>query len=206
MKDSYADLADAEFEKRNYKKAASLYGKAIDASPTASLYFNRGVSYYNAGKYYEAIADFKKTLDCNPSDRLRDRSLDLIGKSEHYQEQKEYNRMQLASAIFGLAMTGVNYAIQSNLKKKAASSYGSTSRGSNSSSSYSSSSYEGSDDTKSKIRQKQKCGVCGSKGSTIEYTANYGIDNNPWCDECGKNVASGHYHRTCSNCSGTGER
>lgn len=208
QKEEYTDLADAEFEKGNYKKAAELYGKAISVSPTASLYFNRGVSYYNASKYYEAIADFNKTLNSNPSERLRDRSLDLIGKAEHYQEQKEYNQMQLASAIFGLAMTGVNYALQSKSKRSSNSSYSSPVRSSASSSSSSApSNYNNrGEDTSSISKQKQKCGFCGGKGSTVEYVANYGIDTEPWCDECGKKVVSGHYHKTCTHCHGTGER
>lgn len=204
QKEEYIDLADIEFDKRNYKKAAELYGKAIAVSPSASLYFNRGVSYYNASKYYEAIADFNKTLDSNPSDRLRDRSLDLIGKAEYYQEQKEYRQMQLASAIFGLAMTGINYAIQSSSKESSNSSFQSTSNSYSSSST--SSSNNRSEDVSSKPRQKQKCGFCGGKGSTIEYVANYGINTESWCDECGKKVASGHYHKTCTHCNGTGER
>lgn len=206
QKEEYTDLADAAFEKGNYKKAAELYGKAISVSPSASLYFNRGVSYYNANKYYEAIADFNKTLNCNPSDRLRNRSLDLIGKAEHYQKQKEYNQMQLASAIFGLAMTGVNYALQSKSRKSSGASAGSRSRSSSSSSSSSSYSNNQSYDTPSKTKQKQKCGFCAGKGSTIEHVANYGIDKEPWCDECGKKVVSGHYHKTCTHCHGTGER
>lgn len=204
QQEEYTDMADNEFEKGNYKKAAELYGKAINLNPTASLYFNRGVSYYNANKYNEAIADFNRTLNAKPSDRLRDRSLDLIGKAEHYQQQKEYNQMQLASAIFGLAMTGVNYALQSKSNKTSGTSYTQSSR-----SSYSSSSSRQSEsdvNPSSKPKQKQKCGFCGGKGSVVKYVANYGIDNEPWCDECGKKVVSGHYHQTCTQCKGTGER
>lgn len=51
---------------------------------------------------------------------------------------------------------------------------------------------------------KKKCGLCGGTGSTIEYTANFGIDKRPWCDKCGKYVTSGHYHKTCTLCKGTG--
>lgn len=201
----YADLADVEFKKGNYKKAAEWYGKAINVTPTASLYFNRGVSYYNANKYYEAIADFKKTLDSRPSDRLRDRAIDLIGKAEHYQEQKEYRQTQLVSAIFGLAMTGINYALQSKSKsRKSTSSSFRTSGGSSYSSSSSSSS--GNDNGGTSTKQKQKCGFCGGKGSIVKYQSNFGIDNEPWCDECEKKVVSGHYHQTCTHCNGTGER
>lgn len=201
----YADLADAEFKKGNYKKAAEWYGKAIAVAPMASFYFNRGVSYYNANKYYEAIADFKKTLDSRPSDRLRDRAIDLIGKAEHYQEQKEYRQMQLASAIFGLAMTGINYAVQSKSKsRKSTSSSYRTSGGSSYSSSSSSS--RGDDNGGTTTKQKQKCGFCGGKGSIVKYQSNFGIDNEPWCDECEKKVVSGHYHQTCTHCNGTGER
>lgn len=202
QKEEYIDLADAAFEKEKYKKAAEFYGKAIAILPSASLYFNRGVSYYNPGKYIEAINDFYQTLNSNPSERLRDRSLDLIGKAEHYQEQKEYNQAQLASAIFGLAMTGVNYAIQSKSKP-------SYQRSNNTSSGYSSSSTSSNRSNNSQsgsvAKPKQKCGICGGKGSIVEYAPNYGIAEEKWCDECGKKVAAGHYHKTCTYCHGTGE-
>lgn len=200
--EEFTDLADTAFEKKNFKKAAELYGEAIALSPCASLYFNRGVSYYNAYKYIEAINDFYQTLNSNPSDRLRKRSLDLIAKAEHYQEQKEYNQGQLASAIFGLAMTGVNYAVQSKPKGKYSRINNTSTRIS------SSSSYHNSEDIQnsSVTKQKHKCGICGGKGSTVEYAPTYGIADEKWCDDCAKKVVNGHYHKTCTYCHGTGER
>jgi tetratricopeptide (TPR) repeat protein len=52
---------------------------------------------------------------------------------------------------------------------------------------------------------KKTCGRCGGKGTIIEYAANLGINTNPWCEKCGKNVTSGHYHQTCPQCKGNGK-
>lgn len=202
QKEEYLSNADNAFSKGKYKQAAEFYGRALALAPDASLYFNRGVSYYNMNKYYEAISDFKNALDSRPSDRIKDRALDLIEKAEYYQEQKEIRQMQLGQAIFGLAMTGISYALQPKKKSTNNSSYYSAS----SSSSSSGSSSSETDAPSTSKKGKQKCGFCGGKGSTIEYVANYGIDNQPWCDECGKKVTSGHYHKKCSHCNGTGER
>ena len=75
--DEYTNQADEFFKSKNYKKAAEFYGKALEISPTASLYFNRGVSFYNNNKYPDAISDFNRTLSSKPSERLRVRSIEL---------------------------------------------------------------------------------------------------------------------------------
>lgn len=202
--DEFTNQADEFFEAKNYKKAAEFYGKAIDISPSASLYFNRGVSYYNNNKYNDAIADFNQTLRLKPSERLRVRSIELIERAEHYQQEKEYRQQQLASAIFGLALTGVNMALQSS-STKSKTNYNQQSTYSNSSGKSDSQSSQNSySNYTSDSKKKQKCGFCGGKGSIIDYTASF---DNPdkWCDECGKTVVAGHYHKTCSKCHGAGE-
>ncbi len=116
-RDEFIRQADAAFERRDYKSSASLYGKAIDIKPSASLYFNRGVSLYNRDNYIEAIADFERCLNNNPSFNLRERSLDLIGKAKVYQAEKEYKREQMAGAIFGLVFSAANIYMQSQMPK-----------------------------------------------------------------------------------------
>lgn len=204
--DEYTNQADAYFAEKNYKKAAEFYGLALQIIPSASLYFNRGVSYYNNNKFDDAIADFTRTLNSKPSERLRVRSIELIEKAEHYKLEKELRQQQLASAIFGIALTGINYALQSKQNKSYKMSNNSVPY-SNSTAHSSTSSYsrEHDVDNNSSSRKKQKCGFCGGKGSIIKYVANYGIDNEPWCDECSKKVVSGHYHQTCTKCHGAGE-
>ena len=204
-RDEYINQADLAFEQEKYQEAAKLYGKAIDISPSSVIYFNRALSYYNIDQYNKAISDFKMALNHNPSDRVRDRAIDLIGKAEYYQEQKEIRRLQIVQAIFGVALTGINYAIQSQAGYTSTPTYNSNySTQSSNSSSYDS--YSNSSSNSSTSQQKQKCGFCGGKGSTIDYVANFGINEEPWCDECGKRVTSGHYHKKCTHCNGTGER
>lgn len=202
--DNFVNQADLAFENQQYKKAAKLYGKAITISPSAVLYFNRALSYYNVDNYNKAISDFRRALNLNPSDRVRTRAIDLIGKAEYYQEQKEIRRSQIAQAILGVALTSINYAIQSQAG------YTSTPANNSSYSTHSnSSSYDSdynNDSSSPTTQKKQKCGYCGGKGSTIEYVANFGINEEPWCEECGKRVTSGHYHKKCTYCNGTGER
>lgn len=203
--DEYTNQADEFFKSKNYKKAAEFYGKALEISPTASLYFNRGVSFYNNNKYPDAISDFNRTLSSKPSERLRVRSIELIEKAEHYQQEKEFRQQQLASAIFGLALTGINIALQvsSNKSRPVYNLQTSTHNSAVSQTDNQSDTNNISNSTNSTT--KQKCGFCAGKGSIVKYTANYGIDNEPWCDECGKKVASGHYHQTCTKCHGSGE-
>ena len=117
-RDKYIDLADAYFEKKKYKSAAKHYGLAIDIEPSASLYFNRGVSYYNTSNYYDAIADFRRCLDNNPSKSLMARALELMDNAEEYQLQKEQRNEQIGQAIFGLVLTGANMYFQAQAKKQ----------------------------------------------------------------------------------------
>lgn len=204
-RDEFIDLADAAFETGKYKDAAKFYSSALNLSPSPSLYFNRGVSYYNDSKYSDAIADFNMALDNNPSERVRDRAIDLIEKAEYYQGLKEERNAQIGMAIFGLAMTGLQIAVNNKVVKSSrnATPSGYSSSGTNVSENYSESFEEGGKETQNNT--KKKCGFCGGRGSTVEYTANYGIDNQPWCEECGKHVVSGHYHKKCTHCNGTGE-
>lgn len=116
--DKFISIADDYFEREKYKLAAKNYGYAIDIKPTASLYFNRGVSYYNMSKYNDAISDFKLCLNNNPSKRLKIRSLELIDKSEKFQIQKDSRRSQIVSAIFGLALTGANTYFEVQAQKQ----------------------------------------------------------------------------------------
>ena len=177
--DKYISLADDYFERGKYKSAAKNYGLAINIRPTASLYFNRAVSYYNMNKYYDAISDFKSCLNNNPSKHLTTRSLELIDKAEEYQIQKEERQNQVVSAIFGLVLTGANayYQIQAQKQRTKYTSQGlHTSSDYNysieSSDSYSSTSSTHTQDCPSlKVSRGRwycantgRCGMCGGDG------------------------------------------
>lgn len=122
-RDEFITQADAAFEKGNYKSAATYYGKAIAIKPSATLYFNRGVSNYNRDNYIEAIEDFERCLNNDPSFDLVEKSIDLIGKSKTYQMAKDERRQQMAGAIFGLVLSTANLYFQSKQQTNRGSGY-----------------------------------------------------------------------------------
>lgn len=200
--DKYISLADDYFEKGKYKSAAKNYGLAINLKPTASLYFNRGVSYYNMNKYNNAISDFKSCLDNNPSQHLITRSLELIDKAEEYQFQKEQNRAQIANAIFGIALTGANMYFQAQAQKQRTK-Y--TSQGTTSSpKAYSSSEDDEDSSTPTGSSSKQCPSLKVNRGKW--YCANTGV-----CAMCGgdglmdSEFGEGANTLKCTLCGGSGK-
>jgi tetratricopeptide (TPR) repeat protein len=125
-RDNFIKEADIEFEKKNYKKAASLYKNAIKLRPSSSLYFNVAVSYYNNSKYNDAIDYFKLCLSNNPSQNLIDRSKNLIIKARQLQAEKITRREQTAANIFGLVL-GVAAAYTQSKLSSSSNSYNKTS-------------------------------------------------------------------------------
>lgn len=141
-RDNYISLADSVFENGNYSKAIQYYGDAIKLRPSAALYFNRGVSYYNKDSYVNAIADFKRCLSSDPSQNLIDRSRELIKKSEMYQQEKKEKRQEIARNIIGLIFSTANAIIQYSIDYHNGTSYDNLSSNYSSSDfSYSTSSY-----------------------------------------------------------------
>lgn len=201
--DKYISIADSYFEEGKYKQAAKNYGLALNIIPTASLYFNRGVSYYNMDKYNDAISDFKRCLDSNPSKNLRARSLELIDKSEEYIFQRNQRRANVASAIFGLVLTGANMYFETQLQKqhnKYKTSY--TANNNHTSSSHSNRTYneEQDDDMQSSNTGNSSCaslkvnrgkwycantGECGMCNGTGLVSDGFGLSTKHDCTLCG---------------------
>lgn len=76
---TYNALGASYAQLRNWSTAASLYAKAIQLNPAyAAAYFNRGVAYYNAGRYDLAVQDFSWAVDQERDDPL---ALALRGKA-----------------------------------------------------------------------------------------------------------------------------
>lgn len=192
----------------DYKKAVKEYDKMIKRNPSIDAYYERALAQYKRGKLKQAISDLQVVQGYDNYDAKYPDTDELLAGINEEWSAKKARRAELWGAIVGAVLvTGLevgNAVIQSN--KTSASSKSSYQSSSRSSTSRSSSSSFSDDDNTSRSKKKQKCGFCGGKGSIIEYTANYGIDERPWCDECGKKVTSGHYHRTCTHCNGTGER
>lgn len=111
--DNYLNLADQEFEKEHYKKAADYYKKAIEISPSATFYFNVGVSYYNNKNYNLSVDYFMRCLNNSPSQNLIDRSKSLIASARQLQSEKEERRGQIVAGIFGLVLGATSVYIQS---------------------------------------------------------------------------------------------
>ena len=103
-RDKYVSLADNEFNKSNWAKAADYYDKAIKIIPSAPLYYNRGVSHYNNKKYKRAIEDFALCLSSDPSQKLIDKSKALIAKSRQLQAEKIERRQAIIGNIFGMVL------------------------------------------------------------------------------------------------------
>ena len=212
-RDEYISQADAEFEKGNYKSSASLYGKAIAIKPSASLYFNRGVSNYNRDKYIEAIEDFERCLKSNPTFYLAERSLDLIDKAKAYQAARDERRQQMAGAIFGLVLSTANLYFQSKMQQQ-------TNRGSgykgyqydDESYDYDISSESGYSSSTSSSSQKKssgavcrichgdgKCLSCHGDGIRTDNQFGTGQDPTKKCGVCGGTGI-------CNICHGTGRK
>lgn len=134
-RDNYIKMADEEFNKDNWSKAANYYGKAIERSASATLYYNRAVSYYNNKKYNKAIDDFNKCLSLEPSQNLIDKSKSLIAKARQLQAEKIERRNARISNIFGLvvgvAAVAANAYVQSQNSSQQRKSYTSTTTQSN---------------------------------------------------------------------------
>ncbi len=212
-RDELISQADAAFEKGNYKSSASLYGKAIAIKPSASLYFNRGVSNYNRDKYIEAIEDFERCLKSNPTFNLAERSLDLIDKAKAYQAAKDERRQQMAGAIFGLVLSTANLYYQSKMQQQ-------TNRGSgykgyqydDESYDYDSSSESGYSSSTSSSSQKKssgavcrichgdgKCLSCHGDGIRTDNMFGTGQDPTKKCGVCGGTGI-------CNICHGSGRK
>lgn len=209
----YVDKAGEAFSAKRWSDAQKLYKKAHDISADYSSAFNVGASYYNSGDYGKALKWFRKSLEFAHSDESHHTLCGLIDECESIQAQR---REQRANLIAGIFMTAVNTGLsiyQMNQQQKArrnsmkSGNWNNAPAGGYSAGGGGSYDDDGGSESSaaSPSRPKSKCGACGGKGSTIEYTANYGIDKQPYCDECGKNVTSGHYHRTCTRCGGSGQ-
>ena len=114
-------------------------------------------------------------------------------------------------AMLGLAAAAATATAVAAHEAQKSSLSGTTSYSASGSSSYSSSSSDDDRSTSSapsasSSSSGQKCGVCGGKGYTIEYASTFGLNDEKYCSECGKNVPAGHYHQTCTYCGGDGVR
>lgn len=205
--DKKEDLASQEFSNKNYSKAIEYYTDVLNVKKTSPyVYFNRGAAYYNLGKYQNAIKDFELCLANHPSKSLLYKSLDLIDQSKYYQIEKEKRNTRIVQAIVGLTIGTIAGCFMAHEKNSAKTPLHKANANNDAEEFGNLSEDHESDSEVKTMRKESVCGFCGGKGNTVEYTPNFGIDKEPYCDECGKNVVSGHYHKTCIHCNGTGKR
>lgn len=99
-----ADEASNYIKRGKYKKAGDIYTKAINKNPLATLYFGRGISYYNREKYKSAIDDFKKArLRPECTDEMKEKCEELISSAERLRAEQRARRGEAwgtAAAIF----------------------------------------------------------------------------------------------------------
>ncbi|MDE6022726.1 MAG: LysM peptidoglycan-binding domain-containing protein [Muribaculaceae bacterium] len=203
-----ADDAKRHFENKEWGKAVKTYSKLIKSYPKSLYYYNRGLSHFNNNKNRQAANDFKKALsmeDCTPN-MLKNGPALLAEAQKRHKEWKDRQLNMIGSAILSVAAVGLSTwaAVESTKAESSNKQYQNTESSSSSYESNTSSANDKSENITPNSKKKQKCGFCGGKGTIIDYTASF---DNPdkWCDECGKKVVSGHYHRTCTHCHGTGE-
>jgi len=205
----YLEQAGAAFDKKSWGKAAELYEKADKIFSSFATTYNMGLCRYNDGDYSKALKHFKAAMGKEHSSEQHSTLCDLLIDTEQRIAERNEHRAQLVAGIFSLVVsTGIDIYTMNQAQKQRRQAIAS---GNYSAVEHSSSGYDYDDDSdnigpSTTPKQAGKCGFCGGKGSTIEYTANYGIKKDFYCDECKKTVTNGHYHRKCTHCNGTGVR
>lgn len=213
MQNSLYAEAEQLMQNGKYKDAVKRYDLiSVDGETPINVHYNRGLAQWKRGKYDDSIRDLSYVVKNDTDDSFPDAER-ILDKVQNEKRIKDEERRQMWAGIGqALAQTAVvasqvysmheaNKAQRKAAKASAASGSGIGFGGDNSDGEASEP-----DEPGEKSKKKGKCSYCGGRGSFVEYTANYGIDTKPWCDECGKTVVSGHYHKKCSFCDGTGMR
>lgn len=194
--------ANKLYDDDKFKKASKEYSKAIEMKAEDYTLFKRGLCYYHMGKFKKAQEDFQSCYNITKSSEYKSKAknnFEVAGKKR--EEARQQNGLIALGLLGAAAMT---YSAISAPKNSNNSSSSVPSGGSYSSSSSSSSGYSSTSSNGSTTSSKSRCGLCSGKGSYVEYTSNYGVSKTEYCSECGKNMMSNHYHKTCTLCHGKG--
>lgn len=113
----YKLKANNYINNRNFKKAATYYGKAFELSKSGNDLFNRGIAYYNAGKYHQAIVDFQNCLTFSDiNDDVMTRAPRLIAESKDILAEKAERRERTLNALaYGLSQMSQNGNVGYNI-------------------------------------------------------------------------------------------
>lgn len=206
LRQDYMDNGSDHFANRRWNEAFKAYEKADKIHSDYYSSFNMGVSKYNAGKYSDAIKYLNIALNRNPGPQQREKIISILENAVEINEEMAARRKEAILSIFTFGLNIASEIINMNNVQKQRridlNNYGSQ----NASLSSGCDNDNNSNEFKDSSKKQSACGFCGGKGSTVEYTANYGIKKDFYCDECGKTVTNGHYHRTCTHCGGKGVR
>lgn len=104
-KAEYVAEAETAFRNGKYKKAAKLYSKAIKIENSLTLKFNRGLAYYNGGKYKPAISDFWDVKYSSSADEeLKEKADKLMTDAKALQAERDEKRAQAWSTVLGVTL------------------------------------------------------------------------------------------------------
>ena len=104
-KADYVAEAETAFRNGKYKKSAKLYSKAIKIESSHSLKFNRGLAYYNGGKYKQAISDFWDVKYSSSADsELKEKARKLMDDAKALQAQRDEKRANAWRTALGVTL------------------------------------------------------------------------------------------------------
>ena len=169
---------------------AALFGVAAQAVAVATT------PQYNTSKYIPTYTNNYTTTTCGQTNQNLDYLLDPTYAMDQVQQQYWNEYLQYTNG--GQTMSYEEFMnIRTSVYMEM--------QNSNTTNNHTTTTNDYDDLTPEPTPTKKTCGRCGGKGTIIEYAANFGINTNPWCEKCGKNVTSGHYHQTCPQCKGNGK-
>lgn len=122
---SQHDKKEAEnlFNQKKYKKAAKCYSELIACNKEPNLdilYFNRGMCYYNAKKYKDAMYDFNKTVAITQSKELSENASNMYSVAQQAKLARDEKWANIGLATLASAIVITDAAIQVNQNNKAA--------------------------------------------------------------------------------------
>lgn len=198
--------AQQKLENGNYKQAIETYNKIISFGHAPLIvYYNRGHAYYKRGKLKKSLEDFNYILQNDHEKEFSDIS-ELCSTINKELSQRRQQRAQTWSELIGFGLQITNTVIQAKENEKHTKIYSNNHSISNDKELYNNENIEENTDSNIYNKTKGKCGTCGGKGYIVKYTAGFGLSTQEYCEECGKNMSSTHYHHKCPSCDGSGIR
>lgn len=208
VQNSLFSEAESLRQKGKYKEAVKLYDKIqIEGKTPLVVYYNRGKVQFERGKLNESITDLNYVIQ-NDSDGSYPGAKNLLAEVKRQKEIKDAERQQMWANIGAALATTAQVAANVYVAHETEKAQRKALKNAGSATAVSTGNYTEPESKETEpsapAKSKGQCGFCGGKGSTVEYVANYGIEKDFWCDECGKKVVNGHYHKKCTHCGGTG--